>query len=279
MTGKLYLCATPIGNLEDLTLRVIRILKEADYIAAEDTRHTMRLLNHIGIKKPMVSYHEHNRFEKEPQIIEKLKEGLNIALVTDAGMPGISDPGEDLVKLCIKEGIEIEAVPGATASVTALVLSGFSTNKFVFEGFLPRSGKERREALEYLKTETRTAIIYESPHRVKDTLKDFNEILGNRRIAICRELTKKFEEVIRIGLEDAASIYDNAEPRGEYVLVLEGRHMEELLEEQKKEWDSITIEEHIKKYIDEGMNKKDAIKKVASDRGMSKRDIYKFSFD
>lgn len=279
MTGKLYLCATPIGNLEDLTLRVIRILKEADLIAAEDTRQSMKLLNHLDIKKPMTSYHEHNKRDKGPRLIEKMKEGLSIALVTDAGMPGVSDPGEDLVRLCIDEGIKVEAMPGASASITALVLSGFSTGKFVFEGFLPRSGKERRQAIEYLKTETRTVILYESPHRIKATLKDLYESLGDRRAAICRELTKKFEEVIRVGLSDACSLYDKSEPKGEFVIILEGRAEEELKQEEISEWNSTSVEDHINMYISQGLTKKDAVKRVAKDRNLSKRDIYKYTID
>lgn len=275
MSGKLYLCGTPIGNLEDITLRVIRILKEVDLIAAEDTRQTVKLLNHFEIKKPMISYHEHNRFEKGPELINRMKEGANIALVTDAGMPGVSDPGEDLVKLCIEEGIEVEAVPGVTASITALVLSGFSTRKFVFEGFLPREGRDRKEALEYLKSETGTVILYESPHRIRETLKVLNTALGNRRVAICRELTKKFEEIIRVNLEEASIYYDSSEPRGEYVIVLEGRSKEEILEEQIKSWDTMTIEEHVNMYISQGLNRMDAMKKAAKDRGIQKRDIYK----
>ena len=275
MTGKLFVCGTPIGNLEDITLRVIRILGEADLIAAEDTRHTIKLLNHLNIKKPMISYHEHNRFEKGPEIAARIKEGLKVCLVTDAGMPGVSDPGEDLVKLCINEGIEVEAVPGVSASITALVLSGFSTSKFVFEGFLPRDGKDRKESLNYLKEETRTVIIYESPHRIKYTLKDLYDTLDDRRVAICRELTKKFEEVIRIGLKEASVLYDTKEPRGEYVIILEGRNLEELVEEKKRSWDNVTVEEHISIYINQGMNKKDAMRMAAKDRGISKRDIYK----
>lgn len=279
MTGKLYLCGTPIGNLEDVTLRVLRILKEADLIAAEDTRQTVKILNHFDIKKPMVSYHEHNRFEKGPELVEKMKEGINIALVTDAGMPGVSDPGEDLVRLCISEGIEVEAIPGVTASITALVLSGFSTGRFVFEGFLPREGRERRKEMEYLKTETRTVIIYESPHRVKDTLKDLYDNLGSRGVAVCRELTKKFEEVIRLELPEAAVLYDNETPKGEYVIVLEGRSKDELIQEERKTWDSVSIEDHIDIYIKEGLSRKDAMKKAARDRGLSKRDIYKHTIE
>lgn len=274
MTGKLYLCGTPIGNLEDITLRVIRILKEVDLIAAEDTRQTLKLLNHFDIKKSMTSYHEHNRFEKGPELVQKMKEGINIALVTDAGMPGVSDPGADLVKLCIEENITVEAVPGVTASITALVLSGFATDKFIFEGFLPRDGRERKEAIEHLKTEVRTAIIYEAPHRIRETLKDLYSALGDRKIALCRELTKKFEEVIRIGLSEACGLYESGSPRGEYVIVLEGKDKQELISEERKSWDSVSVEEHINMYINQGLSKKDAMKKAARDRGLSKRDIY-----
>lgn len=277
MTGKLYLCGTPIGNLEDLTLRVIRVLREVDLIAAEDTRQTLKLLNHLDIKKTMISYHEHNKFEKGPEIIKRLREGLNIALVTDAGMPGVSDPGEDLVRLCIDEGIDVEAVPGVTASITALVLSGFSTKRFIFQGFLPRESKERKETIEDLKSETSTVIIYEAPHRVRNTLKELYAALGNRRIAVCRELTKKFEQVFRVGLEDASLMYDENEPRGEYVLILEGRDREALIEEERKNWDSMAIEDHIEMYINQGLTKKEALKKVAKDRGLSKRDVYKYT--
>jgi 16S rRNA (cytidine1402-2'-O)-methyltransferase len=275
MTGKLYLCGTPIGNLEDMTYRAVRILGEAGLIAAEDTRHTAGLLNHFNIKKPVISYHEHNRFQRGPELIEKLKEGIDIALVTDAGMPGISDPGEDLVKLCIESGIAVEAVPGATASITALVLSGFSTSKFLFEGFLPRSGRERREALEGLRNETRTVILYEAPHRVKNTLKDLYDALGDRRIAVCRELTKKFEEVIRLGLKEASTLYDQSEPRGEYAVVIEGKSSEEIHEEEIRSWGEMPLEEHMSIYMDRGIEKKEAMKMVARDRGISKRDVYR----
>lgn len=274
--SKLYLCATPIGNLEDMTLRVIRVLGGVDLIAAEDTRVTAKLLNHINVKKPMISYHEHNKREKGMEIVERIKRGLNVALVTDAGMPGISDPGEDIVKLCIEEGIDIEALPGASASITALVLSGFSTDRFVFEGFIPRTGKERKERIESLKEEVRTTIIYEAPHRIKETLGDLYAGLGDRNIAICRELTKKFEEVIRTDLEKAANMYEDIEPKGEFVIVLEGKNKDELAEDSIKKWDSVSIEEHIELYIKQGMNKKEAMKHAAKDRGLSKRDLYKY---
>lgn len=274
MRGKLYLCGTPIGNLEDITLRAVRVLGEADLIAAEDTRQTVKLLNHLGIKKPMTSYHEHNKFEKGPQLINRLLAGESIALVTDAGMPGISDPGEDLVKLCIENGIDVEAVPGPSASITALVLSGFDTSKFVFEGFLPRGGRERKERIGYLNSEERTAIIYEAPHRMRNTLNELYQSLGDRRVAICRELTKKFEEITRISLKDAPLMYDSEEPRGEFVIVLEGKDKSALEEESVQAWRKVPVEEHIQMYVAQGMSRKDAMKKAAKDRGISKRDIY-----
>ncbi|HBM79424.1 MAG TPA: 16S rRNA (cytidine(1402)-2'-O)-methyltransferase [Clostridiaceae bacterium] len=275
MTGKLFLCGTPIGNLEDITERAKRILSEVDLIAAEDTRQTLKLLNHFDIKKELVSYHEHNKIERGPKLIESLKAGLNIALVTDAGMPGISDPGEDLVRLCIDEGIGVEVIPGPTASITALVISGFPTRRFIFEGFLPKGGKERRKIIEELKNETRTVIVYEAPHRINATLKELYECLGDREIAICRELTKKFEEVIRTGLKDASRIYDDREPKGEFVIVIKGKSVEDIEKQNQKVWENISVDDHINMYISKGMNKKDAMKKVAKDRGVSKRDIYK----
>jgi 16S rRNA (cytidine1402-2'-O)-methyltransferase len=275
--GKLYLCGTPIGNLEDMTLRAIRILREVDLIAAEDTRQTIKLLNHYGIKKPMISYHEHNRYERGIEIVKKIKSGQNVAVVTDAGMPGISDPGEDIAKLCIDEGIDIEVIPGPTASITALVLSGLPTSKFVFEGFLSREGKERKKQMEYLNYETKTVIIYESPYRVKGTLLDLYENLGNRKIAICRELTKKFEEIIRTDLENSINLYEDNEPKGEFVIILEGKDEAEIEEEKIKEWDKLSVNDHIDMYLEKGLTKKEAMKMVAKDRGISKRDVYKYT--
>lgn len=277
MMGKLYLCGTPIGNLEDMTLRAIRILREVDLIAAEDTRQTIKLLNHYGIKKPMISYHEHNRYERGIEIVKRIKSGQNVAVVTDAGMPGISDPGEDIAKLCIDEGIDIEVIPGPTASITALVLSGLPTSKFVFEGFLSREGKERKKQMEYLNYETKTVIIYESPYRVKSTLADLYKNLGNRKIAICRELTKKFEEVIRTDLENSMNLYEDNEPKGEFVIILEGKDEAEIEEEKIKEWDKLSVNDHIDMYLEKGMTKKEAMKMVAKDRGISKRDVYKYT--
>jgi 16S rRNA (cytidine1402-2'-O)-methyltransferase len=274
--GILTLCATPIGNLEDITFRAIRLLKEADFIAAEDTRHTKQLLNHFEIRTSLISYHEHNKLEKGKQIIERLKEGAHIVLVTDAGTPGISDPGEDLVKLAIEEGITVTSAPGAVAGITALILSGQSTRRFVFEGFLPSHKKERAQVLNILKTETRTIILYEAPHRLLKTLEIVYEELGDRSITITKELTKKYEMVLKTTLKEAVLKYKEEEPRGEYVLVIAGRDAKELQEEVQKEWTTLSIDEHMKLYVDKGMDEKTAMKQVAKDRGVGKRDIYGF---
>ena len=276
MSGKLYLVATPIGNLEDITYRAIRVLSEVDIIAAEDTRHTKKLLNHFNINTSLTSYHEHNKIEKCPYLIKKLQEGLTIALVTDAGTPGISDPGEDLVRLCRMEDIEVTSVPGAVALITGLILSGLNTRRFVFEGFLPHDKKERNSILQKLKVEHRTIILYEAPHRLKQTLKQLLEALGNRNIAITRELTKKFEEVDTITLEEAVNKYGSESPRGEFVLIIEGKPLEDLRNEEIQRWENISIEDHYNKYIEEGLDKKNAMKQVAKDRGTSKRDIYNY---
>lgn len=272
--GVLTLCATPIGNLEDITYRVVRILTEADFIAAEDTRHTKKLLNHFDIHTRLISYHEHNKMEKGPELIERLKQGQNIALVTDAGTPGISDPGEDLVKLAIEEGITVTSAPGAVAGITALIISGQDTRRFIFEGFLPTNKKEREALLEALKSETRTTVLYEAPHRLIKTLDILYKALGDRGISITRELTKKHETVFKTTLDKAVEYYETEEPRGEYVLVLEGRSSKELQEEDQKNWESMTIEAHMAIYESQGMNEKAAMKQVAKDRGVSKRDIY-----
>jgi 16S rRNA (cytidine1402-2'-O)-methyltransferase len=274
--GILTLCATPIGNLEDITFRAIRLLKEADFIAAEDTRHTKQLLNHFEIRTSLISYHEHNKLEKGKQIIERLKEGAHIVLVTDAGTPGISDPGEDLVKLAIEEGITVTSAPGAVAGITALILSGQSTRRFVFEGFLPSNKKERAQVLNILKTETRTIILYEAPHRLLKTLEIVYEELGDRSITITKELTKKYEMVLKTTLKEAVLKYKAEEPKGEYVLVIAGRDAKELQEEAQKEWTTLSIDEHMKLYVDKGMDEKTAMKQVAKDRGVGKRDIYAF---
>lgn len=274
MPGTLYLCATPIGNLEDMTLRCIRILKEADLIAAEDTRNSIKLLNHFEIKTPMTSYHEYNKIEKGHRLVERLLNGENIALITDAGTPGISDPGEELVKMCQDAGVPVTEVPGAAACITALTISGLPTRRFAFEAFLPTDKKERQAVLEEMKEETRTMVVYEAPHRLVRTLKVLDETLGNRRISICRELTKKHEAVYASTIEEALDYYEKQEPKGECVMVIEGKSREEIRAEEKAQWEGLSIEEHMAHYLNNGMRKKEAMKQVAKDRGVSKRDIY-----
>ncbi|MCM1496515.1 MAG: 16S rRNA (cytidine(1402)-2'-O)-methyltransferase [Bacteroides sp.] len=274
MPGQLYLCATPIGNLEDITYRVVRILQEVDLIAAEDTRNSIKLLNHFGIKTPMTSYHEYNKYDKARTLVGKLQEGQNVALITDAGTPGISDPGEELVRQCQEAGIPVTSLPGACACVTALTLSGLSTRRFCFEAFLPPEKKERAFILEGLRTETRTIILYEAPHRLVRTLEELLENLGNRRATICRELTKKHETVFQTTLEEAAVFYTEHEPKGECVLVLEGVSFQALEEENRRQWEAMEIPEHVDFYMNQGMDKKAAMKQAAADRGISKRDIY-----
>ena len=272
--GTLYLCGTPIGNLGDITLRVIDMLKACDLVAAEDTRNTLKLLNHFDIQKSLVSYHEHNKIQKGPELIEKLKSGLNIALVTDAGMPGISDPGSDLVRLCQKEGVPVTACPGPTAFATALVLSGMDSRRFVFEGFLPTDKKEKAHVLKSIEKEERTVIFYEAPHRLKATLKEIYQSVGNRQASCVREITKKFEEVKKDSLENLIEYYSLNDPKGEFVVLIEGLDPEEIKKEQISFWENIPVEEHVKKYIDDGMSEKDAMKQAAKDRGITKRDIY-----
>ena len=274
MAGILYLCATPIGNLEDMTFRAVRMLGEVDLIAAEDTRNSIKLLNHFEIKTPMTSYHEYNKFDKGRVLVEKLLEGQNIALITDAGTPGISDPGEELVKMCYEAGVEVTSLPGACACVTALILSGLSTRRFAFEAFLPTDKKERQLVLDELKDETRTTIIYEAPHRLLKTLNLLYANLGERRLTVCRELTKRYETAFQTTLTEAISYYEQNAPRGECVLVLEGKSQKELQEEAKQEWEKLTVEEHMEYYEKQGIDRKDAMKKVAKDRGVTKRDIY-----
>ncbi|HBF5318303.1 16S rRNA (cytidine(1402)-2'-O)-methyltransferase [Clostridioides difficile] len=276
MSGKLYICPTPIGNLEDITYRTLRTLKEVDLIAAEDTRHSIKLLNHFEISKPLTSYHEHNKDSKGDYLINKLIDGENIALISDAGMPGISDPGEEIIKQAIQNNIEIEVLPGATAFVTALVSSGMDTHRFVFEGFLDRDKKVRKAQLEELKEESRTIIFYESPHRLKDTLKDMLKILGNRNISINRELTKKYQEIIRENIETTIKIFEEKEVRGEFVLIVEGFHGEK---SKKENYDGLTDREYVLKLIESGMNKKDAIKIVCKDRKLKKDVVYKQVLD
>lgn len=275
MSGTLYLCATPIGNLEDMTFRVIRTLKEVDLIAAEDTRNSIKLLNHFEIHTPMTSYHEYNKIEKGRKLVEKLRGGMNIALITDAGTPGISDPGEELVKMCREEEIKVTSLPGACACVTALTISGMSTRRFAFEAFLPSDKKERREILEEMKTETRTMVLYEAPHRLLKTLKELQEIFGDRRqITVCRELTKKHETAYMADLQEAVRYYEENVPKGECVLVLKGKSREEMDEEKKAKWLTLSVEEHVRYYLEQGYEKKEAMKRTAKDRGVSKRDIY-----
>ena len=276
MSGKLYLCATPIGNLEDITFRVVRILKEADLIAAEDTRNSLRLLNHFEIKTPMTSYHEYNKIEKGHQLVEKMLGGLTVALITDAGTPGISDPGEELVKMCLEAGIPVSSVPGPAACITALTMSGMSTRRFSFEAFLPSDKKEKQAVLEELKTETRTIVLYEAPHRLLRTLQELYDTLGERRITVCRELTKKHETAFQTTLNGAIDWYSANEPRGECVLVLEGKSRESIEKEKQESWQKISIEEHMESYENQGISRKEAMKLVAADRGTTKREIYQY---
>ena len=274
MSGTLYLCATPIGNLQDMTERVLLTLKEVDLIAAEDTRNSIRLLNHFEIRTPMTSYHEYNKVEKAHYLVDQLLTGKNIALITDAGTPAISDPGEVLVAECQKAGVPVTSLPGCCACITALTLSGLPTRRFCFEGFLPTDKKEKAFVLEELARETRTMILYEAPHHLKRTLSELLETLGERRITLCRELTKKFETIMPTTLEGAADYYEENEPKGEYVLVIEGKSRKEIEEEQQKSWESISIEEHMAFYEKQGIDRKSAMKKVAADRGVGKREIY-----
>ncbi len=274
MSGTLYLCATPIGNLEDITYRVLRILGEVDLIAAEDTRNSIKLLNHFQIKTPMTSYHEYNKIEKAYQLAEQLEAGKNIALITDAGTPGISDPGEDIVRICYERGIKVTSLPGACACITALTMSGLPTRRFAFEAFLPREKKERKQVLDQLQTEERTIILYEAPHHLKKTVKELLDVLGDRKVTISREITKKYEENIPTSLQGILEYYCEREPRGEYVLVIEGRSREERKQQEQEKWSALSLEEHMEYYLEQGIAKKEAMKLVAKDRGISKRDVY-----
>ncbi len=274
MAGILYLCATPIGNLDDITLRVIDTLKSVDLIAAEDTRNSIKLLNHFGVKTPMTSYHEYNRVEKAHYLIGQMQEGKTVALITDAGTPAISDPGETLVALCQEAGIVVTSLPGAAACITALTLSGLSTRRFCFEGFLPDNKKEKKAVLKELSAESRTMIIYEAPHHLRKTLEELYEALGERKITICRELTKKFETILPMTIEKALTFYEENEPRGEYVLVIQGKSLEEKKEEAALSWKEMPVEEHMRYYEDQGIERKEAMKLVAKDRGIGKRDVY-----
>lgn len=274
MPGKLYLCATPIGNLEDMTLRVLRTLKEVDLIAAEDTRNSIKLLNHFEIKTPMTSYHEFNKIEKAKDLIRQMQAGKSIALITDAGTPGISDPGEELVKMCYEAGLEVTSLPGACACVTALTFSGLPTRRFCFEAFLPSEKKERQEVLGELVNETRTIILYEAPHRLVRTLEELAGSFGERRISVCRELTKKHETVFRTTVAGALEYYREHAPKGECVLVIEGKSRDQMKAEAQQQWEMLSVEEHMEHYLSQGIEKKEAMKLVAKDRGVSKRDIY-----
>ncbi|WP_206426669.1 16S rRNA (cytidine(1402)-2'-O)-methyltransferase [Clostridium sp. E02] len=274
MFGKLYLCATPIGNLEDITLRVLETLKQVDLIAAEDTRHSIKLLNHYEIKTPMTSYHEYNKIDKAKYLVEQMKQGVTVALITDAGTPGISDPGEELVLQCYKANISVTSLPGPAACITALTLSGMATRRFCFEAFLPTDKKEKKWVLEELKSETRTIILYEAPHRLLRTLKELHDALGDRNITICRELTKRYETVYQTTFIEAMKRYEQEAPRGECVIVVEGKSIKEIQEEKNKSFDEIPMEEHMKQYESQGIVRKDAMRMVAKDRGISKREVY-----
>lgn len=276
MAGVLFLCATPIGNLADMTLRVIETLKEADIIAAEDTRNSLKLLTHFDIHTPMTSYHEYNKVEKAHELITQLKEGKNIALITDAGTPAISDPGEVLVAMCQEEQITVTSLPGASACITALTLSGLSTRRFCFEGFLPTDAKQRKGILDSLANESRTMILYEAPHHLKKTLKELNDCLGNRRITLCRELTKRFETIVPTTISEAVVKYENEDPRGEFVLVIEGKSLAEQKSERQEEYRKRPIKEQMRFYEEQGIGRKEAMKRVAADRGVSKREIYAY---
>ena len=276
MAGTLYLCATPIGNLEDITYRVLRTLREVDLIAAEDTRNSIKLLNHFEIQTPMTSYHEFNKIDKAYQLVAKLKEGKNIALITDAGTPGISDPGEDIVRICYEEGIEVTSLPGAAACITALTMSGRPTRRFAFEAFLPKDKKERAAVLAELKEETRTIILYEAPHHLLKTVRELLDVLGDRELTVCRELTKKHEEKIQTTFSSLLSYYEEKEPRGEYVLVICGKSREKIVRQQQASWEEMSIEAHMEHYESQGIDHKEAMKLVAKDRGVSKRDIYQY---
>ncbi len=272
--SNLYLVATPIGNLDDMTYRAVECLKNVDLIACEDTRHSRILLDYYDIKTRTTSYHEHNKYEKAAELVLQMRQGVRIAVITDAGTPGISDPGEELVKQALEAGLEVTSLPGPSAVITALSMCGLSSRRFVFEGFLPADKKERKEALGRLSQDTRTMVIYEAPHRIKKTLKELLDTLGDRRIRICRELTKKFEEVMRFTISEAMEYFENTEPKGEMVVIIEGLSQEEADNARAQEWEQMSVEEHVGFYINQGMSEKDAMKAAAKDRNVSKRDIY-----
>ncbi len=272
--GMLYLCATPIGNLEDMTFRVLNILKNVDLIAAEDTRNSIKLLNHFEIKTPMTSYHEYNKYDKAADLIRQMQEGKKVALITDAGTPAISDPGEVLVRMCSEAGVTVTSLPGACACITALTLSGLPARRFCFEGFLPADKKERREILSELSGETRTIILYEAPHHLVKTLRELLDLLGDREIILCRELTKRYEDVCRTTLSGAVSNYEETEPRGEFVLVINGKNRQDKKEQEQRDWLSMPIKEHMSLYEGMGMDRKESMRLVAKDRGITKREVY-----
>ena len=274
MAGKLYLVATPIGNLEDMTYRAVRVLEEVDVIAAEDTRNSIKLLNHFEIKTPMTSYHEYNKYDKAKVLVEKMQQGQNVAVITDAGTPGISDPGEELVRQALDAGLEVTHVPGACACISALISSGLSTRRFAFEAFLPYDKKDRARVLEEMKRETRTMVMYEAPHKLKKTLAELMETLGDRHITLAREITKKHETIEPMMLSQAIARYEEEDPRGEFVIVIEGLDVKKLEEEKKNSFEAMSVDEHVQMYVDQGMSKKDAIKQAAVDRGVPKRDVY-----
>lgn len=276
MAGMLYLCATPIGNLEDITFRVLRTLKEVDLIAAEDTRNSQKLLNHFDIHTPMTSYHEYNKYDKAEYLVGLILDGKNIACITDAGTPGISDPGEVLVQKCYEAGIKVTSLPGPVACITALTMSGLSTRRFAFEAFLPTDKKEREEVLKEMAAETRTIVMYEAPHRLVKTLKLLSERLGDRKVTVCRELTKRHETAFQSTLEGAVAYYEANDPKGECVIVIAGRSREEIRQEEKARWEDMSIEDHMEHYISQGLDRKEAMKKVAKDRGVQKREIYNY---
>lgn len=276
MAGMLYLCATPIGNLEDITFRVLRTLKEVDLIAAEDTRNSQKLLNHFDIHTPMTSYHEYNKYDKAEYLVGLMLDGKNIACITDAGTPGISDPGEVLVRKCYDAGIKVTSLPGPAACITALTMSGLSTRRFAFEAFLPTDKKEREEVLKEMAAETRTIVMYEAPHRLVKTLKLLSERLGDRKVTVCRELTKRHETAFQSTLEGAVAYYEANDPKGECVIVIAGRSREEIRQEEKARWEDMSIEDHMEHYISQGLDRKEAMKKVAKDRGVQKREIYNY---
>lgn len=276
MAGKLYLCATPIGNLGDMSPRILETLQMVDVIAAEDTRNSIKLLNHFEISTPMTSYHEYNKYDKADQLIASMQAGKNIALITDAGTPAISDPGEVLVQKCQEANITVTSLPGPCACITALTLSGLNTRRFCFEGFLPADKKEKADILEDLKSESRTIILYEAPHHLVRTLNELYNTLGERKITLCRELTKKFETIFPTTLEEALTFYEKEEPRGEYVIVIEGKSLQTQKKEQQESYEQMPIEEHMKVYEAQGVSHKEAMKLVAKDRGISKRDVYQY---